>query len=45
MLARHLLEQSVSTALGRSRAVVLAGPRQSGKSTLAGKFVSRDSPR
>ena len=45
MLARHLLEQSVSTALGRSRAVVLAGPRQSGKSTLARKFLSRDSPR
>ena len=45
MLARRHLEQSVRTALGRSRAVVLAGPRQSGKSTLARKFLPRESPR
>ena len=45
MPARQHLEQSVRTALGRSRAVVLAGPRQSGKSTLARKFLPRESPR
>ena len=45
MLARQHLEQSVRTALGRSRAVVLAGLRQSGKSTLARKFLPRESPR
>ncbi len=31
-------------ALGRSRGVVLSGPRQSGKSTLAQRFLSRESP-
>ena len=44
MLARELLEAAVRTALGRARGVVLRGPRQSGKSTLARKFLSRDSP-
>lgn len=44
MLARTLLEKSIGQALGRSRGVVLSGPRQSGKSTLAQKFLSRQSP-
>jgi predicted AAA+ superfamily ATPase len=44
MLARASLEQSIAKALGRSRGVVLSGPRQSGKSTLAQKFLSRQSP-
>jgi len=43
MLNRHALEQSVRAALNRSRGVVLRGPRQSGKSTLAQRFLSRDS--
>lgn len=43
MLDRADLESSVRAALGRSRAVVLSGPRQSGKSTLAQSFLSRDS--
>jgi predicted AAA+ superfamily ATPase len=44
MLDRTALEQSVRRALGRSRGVVLSGPRQSGKSTLAQQFVARQSP-
>jgi uncharacterized protein len=40
-IARSLLRQQVQRALSRSRAVVLAGPRQSGKSTLAAGLVSR----
>ena len=44
MLERKDLQLSVKTALGRSRAVVLSGPRQSGKSTLAQVFLKRDSP-
>src|SRR3989304_6062444 len=44
MLKRADLELSVKTALGRSRAVVLSGPRQSGKSTIAQMFLSRNSP-
>lgn len=44
MVPRASLEQSVRTALGRSRAVALNGPRQSGKSTLAQRFLSRQSP-
>jgi predicted AAA+ superfamily ATPase len=32
------------TALGRSRAVVLVGPRQCGKSTLARRFLQPDHP-
>jgi len=34
MLKRASLELSVKTALGRSRAAVLSGPRQSGKCTI-----------
>ncbi len=44
MLARQHMQAAIRTALGRSRAVVLNGPRQSGKSTIAQTFVSRDSP-
>jgi predicted AAA+ superfamily ATPase len=44
MLNRDALENSVRTALARSRGVVLRGPRQSGKSTLAQRILSRDSP-
>jgi predicted AAA+ superfamily ATPase len=44
MLHRTALEDAVRRALGRSRGVVLVGPRQSGKSTLAQKFLGRDSP-
>ena len=44
MLARNDLEATVRKALGRSRGVVLRGPRQSGKSTLAQRFLSRESP-
>lgn len=44
MIPRPVLEQSVRTALGRSRAVALNGPRQSGKTTLAQRFLARQSP-
>lgn len=44
MLPRHALEATVAAALARSRAVVLVGPRQSGKTTLARRFVSAASP-
>ena len=44
MLARKDLQETVRKALGRSRGVVLRGPRQSGKSTLAQQFLSRESP-
>ena len=44
MLKRTALELSVKTALGRSRAVALNGPRQSGKSTIAQIFLGRNSP-
>lgn len=45
MLRRPALEAAVALALARSRAVVLVGPRQSGKTTLARHFVAADSPR
>jgi uncharacterized protein len=45
MLRRAALERSVRTALARARAVVLAGPRQSGKTTLARAFLKPGSPR
>ena len=44
MIQRPGLEQQVRQALGRARAVVLVGPRQSGKSTLAGRIVPRSGP-
>jgi uncharacterized protein len=44
MSIRPALLQAVRTALGRSRAVVMAGPRQAGKTTLARQFAAPDSP-
>lgn len=44
MLARRALHAAVRAALARSRAVVLTGPRQSGKTTLAQTLLARDSP-
>ena len=44
-IVRADLKAQVLRALGRSRAVVLAGPRQSGKSTLAGSLVARGGAR
>ncbi len=44
MLPRPAIEQRIRTALGRSRAVVLVGPRQCGKSTLARRFLPADHP-
>jgi uncharacterized protein len=44
-ITRHRLLAEVGRALDRSRAVVLAGPRQSGKSTLAAQLVQRDGAR
>jgi uncharacterized protein len=42
---RTRLRHQVQRALARTRAVVLAGPRQSGKSTLAASLVSRQTAR
>ena len=44
MLFRERLQAAVRQGLGRSRGVVLSGPRQSGKSTIAQTILSRDSP-
>lgn len=44
MIARPWIEERIRRALARSRAVVLVGPRQSGKSTLARRFLPRDHP-
>lgn len=44
MVPRQRLETSIRRALQRSRAVVLIGPRQSGKTTLAQNFLARSSP-
>lgn len=43
MIERTSLLSSIQTALGRSRIVALIGPRQSGKTTLARRFVRPDS--
>ena len=43
MIKRHALEAALRTALSRSRGVVLLGPRQSGKTTLAQQILPRDS--
>lgn len=42
---RPALASALKRALGRSRAVVLTGPRQSGKTTLAQSILPRRSPR
>lgn len=44
VLTRLRLRRQVERALARSRAVVLVGPRQSGKTTLARTFVAPDAP-
>jgi predicted AAA+ superfamily ATPase len=44
MIKRDDYKEFVETALGRSRAVALLGPRQCGKTTLAREFVDIDSP-
>lgn len=44
MIQRTQLHQQVKRALGRSQVVVLTGPRQSGKTTLARQFLDEDSP-
>lgn len=43
MIARTGLLDSIRAALDRSPVVVLTGPRQSGKTTLAREFLSEDS--
>ena len=43
MIKRTALLNAIQTALKRSRAVALIGPRQSGKTTLARQFVPPDS--
>ena len=44
MLVRASLETRIREALRRSRGVVLAGPRQVGKTTLARRFLPADHP-
>ena len=44
MIARPELHSRIQAALARSRAVVLVGPRQSGKSTLARGFLRAGHP-
>jgi predicted AAA+ superfamily ATPase len=44
-IARTRLQAQVQHALARSRAVLLAGPRQSGKSTLAARLAPRGGAR
>lgn len=44
MIERPALMGRIRAALKRSRVVALLGPRQCGKTTLAGQIVRRDSP-
>ena len=44
MIQRSYWQKAIKLALSRSRVVVLAGPRQCGKTTLARQFVAEDSP-
>ena len=43
MIDRTAIKRAIQTGLRRSRVVALIGPRQSGKTTLARKFVATDS--
>lgn len=43
MISRPTLTTAIQTALDRSRIVILLGPRQSGKTTLARRFVPPES--
>lgn len=43
-IQRAALLQTIHAALARSRIVVLTGPRQSGKTTLARELLTEDSP-
>jgi predicted AAA+ superfamily ATPase len=43
VIERQGLIEAIQAALGRSRVVVLAGPRQCGKTTLARELLSEDS--
>lgn len=43
MIERTFIVNALRAALSRSRVVVLSGPRQSGKTTLAREFVNEDS--
>ena len=44
MIARSALLDRIRDALARSPVVVLTGPRQAGKTTLAQEFLSEDAP-
>jgi len=44
MIKRQVYLQAIKTALSRSRIVVLTGPRQCGKTTLARQFCAAASP-
>ncbi|MCD4706522.1 MAG: ATP-binding protein [Candidatus Sabulitectum sp.] len=44
MIKRERIQKRLTSALRRSRVVLLSGPRQSGKTTLARGFVSSNSP-
>ena len=44
MIARTALLDRIRAALDRGRVVVLTGPRQAGKTTLAREFLAEDSP-
>jgi hypothetical protein len=43
MIARTVLQETIQSALDRSRVVALIGPRQCGKTTMARLFVPSDS--
>ncbi len=43
MIQREMILTTLNNALGRSRVVVLIGPRQSGKTTLARELLKEDS--